>query len=68
MSEGYVVDAGHGEIAGIVVRQQGERGYRFHASSPAYHALNGQVFSSPMAAERAIRSKHAASKSPPKFA
>jgi hypothetical protein len=55
MSEGYTIDGSNDEIAGIVVRYQGERGFRFHAASKAYHALDGHVFVTPAAAERAAR-------------
>ncbi|HXE86267.1 MAG TPA: hypothetical protein VN524_05625 [Hyphomicrobiaceae bacterium] len=55
MSEGYTIDGSDDEVAGIVVRYQGERGFRFHAASKAYHALDGQVFVTPAAAERAAR-------------
>jgi hypothetical protein len=55
MSEGYTIDGYDDEVAGIVVRYPGERGFRFHASSKAYHALDGQVFVTPAAAERAAR-------------
>jgi hypothetical protein len=55
MSEGYTIDGYDDEVAGIVVRYPGERGFRFHASSKAYHALDGHVFVTPAAAERAAR-------------
>jgi len=55
MSEGYTIDGYDDEVAGIVVRYHGERGFRFHASSKAYHALDGHVFVTPAAAERAAR-------------
>jgi hypothetical protein len=55
MSEGYTIDGYGDEVAGIVVRYQGERGFRFHAASKAYHALDGHVFVTPAAAERAAR-------------
>jgi hypothetical protein len=54
MSEGYTVDSPQHEIAGIVVRQQGERGFRFHSSSRTFDALDGQVFVTPAAAQRAV--------------
>jgi hypothetical protein len=55
MSEGYTIDGYDDEVAGIVVRYEGERGFRFHASSKAYDALDGHVFVTPAAAERAAR-------------
>jgi len=53
MSEGYTIDGRGGEAAGIVVRYEGERGFRFHSASKAYHALDGHVFATPAAAQRA---------------
>ena len=32
------------EVAGIVVRYEGERGFRFHSASKAYDTLDGHVF------------------------
>jgi hypothetical protein len=55
MSEGYTIDGSAGEAAGIVVRYDGERGFRFHSADKAYHALDGQVFATPAAAQRAAR-------------
>jgi hypothetical protein len=55
MSEGYTIDGYNNEVAGIVVRYQGERGFRFHSASKAYDALDGHVFVTPAAAERAAR-------------
>ena len=54
MSEGYTIDADD-ETAGIVVRYEGERGFRFHSASRAFDALDGHVFVTPAAAERAAR-------------
>jgi hypothetical protein len=53
MSEGYTIDGRRGEAAGIVVRYEGERGFRFHSASQTYHALDGHVFATPAAAQRA---------------
>jgi hypothetical protein len=55
MSEGYTIDGPGDEAAGIVVREDGERGFRFHSASKAYHALDGHVFATPAAAQRAAR-------------
>jgi hypothetical protein len=52
MSEGYTIDADD-ETAGIVVRYEGERGFRFHSASKAFDALDGHVFVTPAAAQRA---------------
>jgi hypothetical protein len=53
MSEGYTIDAPSGEVAGIVVRYQGERGFRFHAATRNFDALDGRVFVTPAVAQRA---------------
>ncbi|MDX2202304.1 MAG: hypothetical protein NW223_06110 [Hyphomicrobiaceae bacterium] len=55
MSEGFTIAGLGDEVAGIVVRQQGERGYRFHSASKIFDALNGHVFVSPQAAQRTAR-------------
>jgi len=52
MSEGYVVEI-EDETIGIVVRQEGERCFRFHASAKEFHALDGSVHANPLAAQRA---------------
>ena len=54
MSEGFTIETTRGETAGIVVRWKGERGYRFHADDRKFHALDGHVFATPTAAERAV--------------
>jgi hypothetical protein len=59
MSEGYTIETRTGVIAGIVVRWKGERGFRFHAADMKFHALDGHIFATPAAAERAA-SDHAA--------
>jgi hypothetical protein len=33
MSEGYTIDGANDEVAGIVVRYAGERGFRFHSAA-----------------------------------
>jgi hypothetical protein len=55
MSEGYTIDGLNDEVAGIVVRYEGERGFRFHSAAKAYEALDGHVFVTPTAAQRAAR-------------
>lgn len=55
MSEGYTIDGTDGEVAGIVVRYAGERGFRFHSAAKNYDALDGHVFVTPAAAQRAAR-------------
>jgi hypothetical protein len=53
MSEGYTIDGNGDEVAGIVVRQDGERGFRFHSATKGFDALDGHVFVTPAAAQRA---------------
>lgn len=53
MSEGFMIDGLGDEAAGIVVRMKGERGYRFHAATKALEALDGHIFATPAAAQRA---------------
>ncbi len=52
MSEGYTVEVAD-EIVGIVVRQEGERGFRFHSAAKEFDALDGLAFVKPAAAQRA---------------
>lgn len=54
MSEGYIVEIGD-EAVGIVVRQDGERCFRFHASVRAFQVLDGKAFDGPASAHRAAR-------------
>ncbi len=55
MSEAYTIDGLDDEIAGIVVRYEGERGFRFHSALKAFDPLDGHVFVTPAAAQRAAR-------------
>jgi hypothetical protein len=52
MSDAFVIEVAD-ETAGIVVRQGGEKTFRFHASLPRYFPLDGKIFSAPRDAERA---------------
>lgn len=52
MSDAYIIEIAE-ETAGIVVRQQSDTGYRFHAALPKYFPLDGRVFAGPRDAERA---------------
>jgi hypothetical protein len=52
MSDAFIIEVAD-EIAGIVVRQDSEKSYRFHASLPRYYPLDGKIFSAPRDAERA---------------
>jgi hypothetical protein len=54
MSEGYTVEDGSGEIAGIVVRQEQARGYRFYSSAQPFNSMDGHIFATPAAAQRAV--------------
>jgi hypothetical protein len=53
-SEGYCIEIGD-EIVGIIVRNEGERDFRFHSAVKGFRILDGQVFRKPEAAERAAR-------------
>jgi hypothetical protein len=55
MSEGYMIDGPDNEVAGIVVRYEGERGFRFHSAAKTFDPLDGHVFVTPAAAQRAAR-------------
>ena len=52
MSDVYVIEVAD-EAAGIVARDRG--GFRFHAASHAFRALDGREFRRPRDAERAAR-------------
>lgn len=54
MSEGYSIEIG-GEIVGIIVRNEGERDFRFHSAVEGVEVLNGLTFRKPADAERAVR-------------
>lgn len=55
MSEGYTVEDAHGETVGIVVRKESGGGFRFFSSARAFDALDGEIFASAEAAQRAAR-------------
>lgn len=52
MFDNYLIEIS-GKPAGIIARDT--HGYRFHASESAFNDLDGQIFSDPLAAERAAR-------------
>jgi len=52
MSDAFVIEVAD-ETAGIVVRLDSEKSYRFHASLPRYFSLDGKAFATPRDAERA---------------
>ena len=55
MSEGYTVEDAQGETIGIVVRKESGRGFRFFSATRAFDALDGHIFASAEAAQRAAR-------------
>jgi hypothetical protein len=52
MSKSYVIEVGDDQ-AGVIIREEGEREYRFHAALQSYHALEGRRFANAFLAERA---------------
>ncbi len=55
MSEGYTVEDTQGETIGIVVRKESGRGFRFFSSVRTFDALDGRIFATAQAAQRAAR-------------
>jgi len=54
MSDVYVIEVDDLAV-GLVARQRGDHGYRFHAALTAVFALDGSSFPSPAHAQRAAR-------------
>jgi len=52
MSKSYVIEVGDDQ-AGLIVREEGEREYLFHAALEEYNALEGRRFANALLAERA---------------
>ncbi|MBX9682472.1 MAG: hypothetical protein K2X41_01660 [Hyphomicrobium sp.] len=52
MHKTYVIEVGDEQV-GLVIREDGDHDFQFHAATPAYHALEGRHFSDPYGAERA---------------
>jgi len=52
MSTSYVIEVGDDQ-AGLVVREDGEREFRFHAALDLYNDLEGRLFANALQAERA---------------
>lgn len=52
MSKSYVIEVGDDQ-AGLIIREEGEREYIFHAALNEYSALEGRRFANPLLAERA---------------
>jgi len=64
MSKSFIIEVGD-DPAGIVIRNDGEHEFRFHAASAAYQSLEGRRFPTPASAEKAaIRTARPASNSP----
>jgi hypothetical protein len=61
MSEGYAIEDQSGETVGLVVREAGERVFRFFSAARAFDVLDGNVFATPRAAQRAVHDFSAAS-------
>lgn len=53
MSEGYTVEDAYGDPIGIVVRKEDGRGFRFFSATRTFDALDGHIFASAHAAQRA---------------
>lgn len=54
MSEGYAIEDRSGETVGLVVRQVGERVFRFFSAAKEFDALDGSIFATARAAQRAV--------------
>lgn len=54
MPDAYVIEVS-GRTAGIVARDPLSQNFNFFSAAPPFHALEGQRFSDPLAAERAAR-------------
>jgi hypothetical protein len=52
MSKSYVIEVGDDQ-AGVIIREDGETEYRFHAALQSYNALDGRRFANALLAERA---------------
>jgi hypothetical protein len=52
MSKSYVIEVGNDQ-AGVIIREDGEREYRFHSALERYDALEGRRFANALLAERA---------------
>jgi len=52
MSKSYVIEVGDDQ-AGVIIREEGESEYRFHAALRSYQALEGRRFANALLAERA---------------
>lgn len=60
MSKSYVIEVGDDQV-GLIIREDGERDYQFHAALPDFNALEGRRFADPLLAEHAAIA-HAASR------
>jgi hypothetical protein len=66
MSKTYVIEVGDDQ-AGLIIREDGESDYLFHAALDAYNALEGRRFANAFLAERAAVA-HASSRRRRRFA
>ena len=48
----FVIEVGDDQV-GVIIREEGEREYRFHAALERYSALEGRRFANALLAERA---------------
>jgi hypothetical protein len=60
MSQSYVIEVGD-DLVGLVLRDNNENDFRFHAASSAYQSLDGRHFASAALAEKAARAHRAKS-------
>lgn len=51
-SKSYVIEVGDDQ-AGVIIREDGESEYRFHAALQSYNALEGRRFANAFLAEQA---------------
>jgi spore germination protein GerM len=54
MSEGYAIEDRSGEIVGLVVRQVGDRVFRFFSAVKRFDRLDGSSFANVRAAQNAV--------------
>lgn len=52
MRSAYVIEVGDEQV-GLVIREDGENDFQFHAATDVYQALEGRHFSNAYEAERA---------------
>lgn len=52
MTKTYVIEVGDDQ-AGLIIREDGESAFRFHAAHELYNGLEGRTFANALLAERA---------------